>query len=211
MGADEAILLCDDLLVGSDTLATSYALAQLVAYVGYDVIFCGQETTDSSTGQVPPGLAERLKVPQITYVKEVQRFRGNRICLLREIDRGHQVVWSRLPAVLAMVKGSNEPREIVVSASRDRIRRVTVADIGCDPARVGLTGSPTQVLKVQWNETSCGSFFAVPTNLPAHARIRLVMSGGVQRRSDQVVFNRVTDDVLDSLARMIEENASESG
>jgi electron transfer flavoprotein beta subunit len=68
MGADEAFLLSDRAFGGADTLATSYTLAAGVRRIGhFDLILCGEESSDGATGQVPPGMAEWLDIPQITY------------------------------------------------------------------------------------------------------------------------------------------------
>jgi len=68
MGADEAYLLSDRAFAGADTLATSYALAQGIRKIGdYDLILCGEESSDGATAQVPPGIAEWLNTSQITY------------------------------------------------------------------------------------------------------------------------------------------------
>src|SRR5271165_3228458 len=71
MGADKAVHLLDDALAGSDALATSYALSQVLTQVGFDLVICGSESTDARTGVVPAMLAERLGVPQLTLAGKV--------------------------------------------------------------------------------------------------------------------------------------------
>ena len=72
MGADRAILLTDRAFAGADTMATAYSLGSAVKKIGeYDLILCGRQAIDGDTAQVGPQLAEFLKVPQITYVLEV--------------------------------------------------------------------------------------------------------------------------------------------
>ncbi len=73
MGADRGVLLTDRLLGGSDTVPTGYALSETIRKIGgYDLVLCGEETTDASTGHVGPGIAGHLDIPQVTYVSEVE-------------------------------------------------------------------------------------------------------------------------------------------
>jgi len=66
MGADEAILITDRAFAGSDTLATSKALAGVLKKLEYDIIFAGRQAIDGDTAQVGPEIAEHLGMPQIT-------------------------------------------------------------------------------------------------------------------------------------------------
>ena len=71
MGADEAVLLTDRAFAGSDTLATSYALSCCAKKIGdFDLILCGRQAIDGDTAQVGPQIAEKLAIPQISYVEE---------------------------------------------------------------------------------------------------------------------------------------------
>ena len=73
MGADDAILLSDRAFAGADTYPTSYTIAAAIKKIGnYDLILCGEESSDASTGQVPPGIAEWLNIPQVTYATQLE-------------------------------------------------------------------------------------------------------------------------------------------
>ena len=64
-GADDGILLTDRAFAGSDTLATSYAIAQTIKKIkDYDLIVCGRQAIDGDTAQVGPQCAEKLNIPQ---------------------------------------------------------------------------------------------------------------------------------------------------
>ena len=76
IGADRAVLLTDRFFAGSDTLATSYALAQAIRKIGEvfgtpDIVFAGKQTIDGDTAQVGPGIAKRLDLLQLTYVSAI--------------------------------------------------------------------------------------------------------------------------------------------
>jgi len=110
MGADEAVLLTDPASRGSDTLATSYTLAQMVRKLGdFDLILCGKQAIDGDTGQVGPGLAERLGIPQITFAIELE-VSGDKLSARRVLDDFFELVEVKLPAVVTVVKQINEPR-----------------------------------------------------------------------------------------------------
>ena len=72
MGADEAVLLCDRLLAGSDTWATSYALAKTAEKLGCDIILFGKQAVDGDTAQVGPSAAQYMKMPSLTWVKKIR-------------------------------------------------------------------------------------------------------------------------------------------
>ena len=153
MGCARAILLTDRRLGASDTVPTSYALAETILKVGeYDLILCGEETTDSSTGHVGPGIGGHLKIPQITYISKGEihggQFRG-----WRKVEDGTEVWETKLPTVATVNFGCNRPRLPTLSG-KIRAKQpgaITIWDadqVGLDPARIGLRGSPTIVAKV---------------------------------------------------------------
>jgi len=109
-GADDAILLTDKRCAASDTLATSYILSCAVRKLDYDIVLCGRQAIDGDTAQVGPQLAEKLDVPQITYVEALLELKGATITARRNIGNGWQVVRSRLPVLLTVTDDANEPR-----------------------------------------------------------------------------------------------------
>jgi electron transfer flavoprotein beta subunit len=115
-GADEAILVTDPKCAASDTLATSYILSCAVKKIDYDIVFCGRQAIDGDTAQVGPQLAEKLGIPQITYVEELIDFGGKTITARRNIGTGWQQVRTGLPALLTVTADANEPR--VAAAKR---------------------------------------------------------------------------------------------
>jgi electron transfer flavoprotein beta subunit len=152
MGADEAILLTDPASRGSDTLATSYTLAQMVRKLdGFHMVLCGKQAIDGDTGQVGPGLAERLGVPQVTLAISLEIVDGT-LRARRVLDDFFEVVEVRLPAVVTVVKQINEPRRPsmrnVLKAKRAEIATWSLADLEADASQTGFDGSPTQVIEV---------------------------------------------------------------
>lgn len=150
MGADRAVLLSDRALAGSDTTPTSYALAGTISLLGkIDLILCGEETSDSSTGHVGPGIAGHLEIPQITYVTEA-KIENDRIIAKRQVEFGFETWETTFPALLTVKFRCNRPREPTLSrkikAKRGNVIQTWSAkDAGLDESKVGLNGSPTIV------------------------------------------------------------------
>ncbi|MCK4326818.1 electron transfer flavoprotein subunit beta/FixA family protein, partial [bacterium] len=152
MGADEAILLSDPALIGSDTLATSYALSAAIKKIGqFDLILFGKQAIDGDTAQVGPGVAERLGLPQITYVRKLE-IENSKVKAQRTLEDAFEVVETKLPAVFMVTKEMNEPRYSsmrgVLRAKKAQIPVWKATDLDLDKERIGLDGSPTQVIKI---------------------------------------------------------------
>lgn len=150
MGADEGILLTDRAFAGSDTWATSTALAAGIKHIGdYSIIFCGRQAIDGDTAQVGPQIAEHLGLPQITYVEEL-KIEGNKVIAKRALEDGYFVIESEMPVLLTAIKELNQPRYpsirgVYDAYKGDKVRLVSAKDINADFDNVGLEGSPTQV------------------------------------------------------------------
>jgi electron transfer flavoprotein beta subunit len=110
-GANRAILLTDRRFARADTLATSYTLARAIETIGrYDLVLCGRQAIDGDTAQVGPQTAEKLGIPQITYVESIQSVGNGKIVARRSIGRGYEVMEAPLPCLLTVVGTANEPR-----------------------------------------------------------------------------------------------------
>jgi electron transfer flavoprotein alpha/beta subunit len=152
LGADEAVLLSDRAVAGSDTLATSVALKGLVDSLGaYDLILCGRLAVDGSTAQVGPELAEHLGIPQITGALKVT-FADGKFTVVRENDTSSEVLEVAGPALITMTRAEKELRFASIKgkmkARKAQIPVKSAADLKIDPVTVGLAASPTQVLKI---------------------------------------------------------------
>jgi electron transfer flavoprotein beta subunit len=109
-GADEAILVTDARCAASDTLATSYILSCAVKRIKYDIVLCGRQAIDGDTAQVGPQLAEKLGVPQITYVEKPVEIERRTITAQRNAGNGWQKVKAQLPVLLTVTGEANVPR-----------------------------------------------------------------------------------------------------
>lgn len=152
MGADQAVLLSDRAFGGADTLATSYTLAAAVRKLGQvDLILCGKQAIDGDTAQVGPEMAEHLGMAQVTYAASIE-IDGDNLKVQREQDEGYDVIATKLPAVVTIIKTLVEPRYPTVKgtmrANRAEIPVWAAADLDVDPNAIGLNGSPTKVKRI---------------------------------------------------------------
>jgi len=152
-GADEAVLVSDRAFAGADTWATTYTLAQAIRKINdFDLILCGKQAIDGDTAQVGPGLAERLDIPFVAYVRKISSCTNDSIRAERLMDDGHDLVEVPLPALFTVVKEINEPRipslKGKMRAKKIDITVLNAADIEADPEQLGLKGSTTQVVRV---------------------------------------------------------------
>ncbi|MFB6113135.1 MAG: electron transfer flavoprotein subunit alpha [Halodesulfurarchaeum sp.] len=150
LGADDGALLTDRAFGGSDTWPTSLALATISAELDADVVVCGEESTDSSTGQVPPGIAAHNDWSQLTYVEELEpNPEDGELIAVRDIEGGHERIAADIPVVVAIEFGANEPRVAglhrkIFSETEFEPQEYTASDLGIED-QVGLAASPTSV------------------------------------------------------------------
>jgi electron transfer flavoprotein alpha subunit len=158
MGYDEAYLLSDRRLGGSDTYATGLALATLLRHLGFGkgldeefVLVAGRQTSDGDTAHVPSQVAEKLQIPQATFI-ETATWHEGRIEARRIIEGGHQMLSLPIPCALSFTPTGIKPRRATLAgAVRSRRQAVTVLDIdaiGLRDEKIGISGSPTIVAKV---------------------------------------------------------------
>jgi len=171
-GADDGVLLTDRALAGSDTLATSYALALAVKKLSPDLVIGGRQAIDGDTAQVGPQVAEKLGWPQVTYAEEMH-FENDRLVIRRRLERGVETVSAPLPLVVTVngtapscryrharlvmkYKYARTDTELqaessdYIAGSRPSIKITEwdVEAIEADADQLGLSGSPTKVKEI---------------------------------------------------------------
>jgi len=153
MGADEGILISDRAVGGSDTWATSNTLEAAVRKIGeYDLLFAGRQAIDGDTAQVGPQLAEKLGIPQVTYVEEFEIDKNmTDITVKRQLEDGYEIIQLKTPCMLTAIKELNTPRYMSIGGifnTKNKIMKVwNAADIAVDLDTVGLDASPTNVFR----------------------------------------------------------------
>jgi electron transfer flavoprotein beta subunit len=151
MGVTSAVHILDDAVAGSDTLATAKILAAAIKKQPFDLVICATESSDSYSGIVPGQIAHFLRVPPMTFAKEIV-IDGDRIAIKRQSESGFDLVESSLPALVAVSSGINEPRypqlKGIMAAKKKEIKVYTAADLGLPPDQVGEKGAREKVLTV---------------------------------------------------------------
>lgn len=153
IGVDRAILLTDKKFAGSDTLATSYVLAAAIKKIkSVDLCIFGKQAIDGDTAQVGPEVSVILGIPLLTYVIKIKEINRNKICVERLLEEGKEIVKTKLPALITVVKGINKPRYPNLDGiKKSQLAKISIWDskiLDLDPNKVGLQGSPTKVIKI---------------------------------------------------------------
>lgn len=175
-GADGGYLLSDRAFAGSDTLATSYALACAMRNLEADMIICGRQAIDGDTAQVGPQVAEKLGLPQVTYAEDILECTAKKITIKRRLERGIEVVECPIPCVVTVngsaancrprnarnvmkykyAKATQEAQDagedyftMVNQRPYLKITEWSVNDIKCEAQELGLSGSPTKVKNIE--------------------------------------------------------------
>lgn len=187
-GADNAVLLTDRAFAGADTLATSYALSKCAEKIGkFDLILCGRQAIDGDTAQVGPQIAEKLHLPQISYVEEVLELNEKTVKARRAIEGGYEILETPTPALFTVID-ANEPRpknairimkykkaksklDLGADATAEDVEKLaakdlliqawSATDVGAAPERIGFAGSPTKVKQIQSVVLTAGDYKAV--------------------------------------------------
>jgi electron transfer flavoprotein beta subunit len=148
MGADDAVMISDDSLGGSDLWGTAVALAAAVKTQSPDLVMMGTQSTDAISGDLPGMLAEKLGFPGLTYARKIDVADG-RVRVQRETDTGYMTISAALPAVVSVTKSANEPRypslKGIMGAKKKEIKQLAAADLGLTVA-VGTDGAKAQLI-----------------------------------------------------------------
>lgn len=159
MGVEKAVLVTDPKLTGSDAWATAYVLSQALKKLEFDLVIFGMQSTDAATGLVASGVSEFLGLPQHTYTGKLDVGDGQ-VTSQRQTESGYDVVNSSTPAVVAVVKGINEPRypslKGIMQAKRTEIAIWSLSDIGVDASEVGTSGAKEKVVSFSPREPRKG-------------------------------------------------------
>jgi len=159
MGYDEAFLLSDRKLGGSDTYATGLAISTMLKHLGFTkeskepfIVLAGRQTSDGDTAHVPSQVAENLGIPQATFVETVKADGEGNVIAKRIIEGGYQIMKLPMPCTISLTPTGIPPRKpSLTGAIKARNAKITVFgidDIGLGTEKIGINGSPTIVANV---------------------------------------------------------------
>ena len=151
-GAEKAIRLTDPKFEGSDSYAIAKILHNAIKGLPFGLILTGALAGDDGYTMVGPILAEMLGIPHATMVKKIEV--GDGVAKInRELEGGlEEKVEVKMPAVLSIQTGINEPRYVSImgirKAMQKEIKVLRLADIGLSESEVGETGSWIKIEKM---------------------------------------------------------------
>ncbi len=158
MGADHGVLLSDRAFGGADAYATAYTLARGIEKIcSPDLVLCGMASSDGSTEWVAPELGVFLDLPVVTGVEEIAECGGEWWKIRAHIENGYRVLKVKLPAVLAVTRELNTPRNIsfsgIIKARKKDISTWDFKALGVPESSLGLAGSPTIISDLRVSES----------------------------------------------------------
>ena len=154
MGADKGVVVTDEAIAGSDSVATSLVLAEAIRNIGQDtpvdLVLTGLASTDGVMSVVPAMLAERLGLPQVTFASELA-VEGSTVRIRRDDETASETIESSLPAVVSVTDQINEPRypsfKGIMAAKKKPVETWGLSDLGVDAGQVGQANAWTAVLE----------------------------------------------------------------
>jgi electron transfer flavoprotein beta subunit len=148
LGGDDAVHISDEALHGSDALSTSLVLSRALERIGYDLVVTGMGSTDAEMSVVPPMVADRLGIPQVTFASALSVSDGS-VTIRREGERAVEEVVADLPALVSVTDQTGEVRypsfKAILAGKKKPIATWTLADLGVTAAQVGTLGAATAV------------------------------------------------------------------
>ena len=110
-GSDEAYFIADDSFGKLDSSQTAFILAEVIhsRIREYDLIICGEGSSDLYAQQVGPRLAEKLRIPCISFTQKFS-IENNQLIAERRVESGVEVIAAPLPALITVLPDINVPR-----------------------------------------------------------------------------------------------------
>jgi electron transfer flavoprotein beta subunit len=148
MGGDDGVHVGDDALHGSDALSTSLVLARALERIGFDLVVCGMASTDAEMSVVPAMIADRLGLPQVTFASSFSVDEES-VRISRDGDSAVEEVGASLPALVSVTDQTGEVRypsfKSIMAGKKKPVTTWSLADLGIDPATVGVSGAASVV------------------------------------------------------------------
>jgi electron transfer flavoprotein beta subunit len=164
-GADQAFFISDPSFSHLESSQTAAILGEVIrTRIPYDLIICGEGSSDLYAQQVGPRLAEILQIPCIPYVQKLT-LEGGRVVAERRVEEGIEIVEAQMPVLITVLPDINTPRipgvkdtlmaskKPVVTIKKEELTTVGAARLQA----MGMVATPT--------ERSCEKFAATPEEI----------------------------------------------
>lgn len=152
MGADEGVILSDEVFEGSDSFSTAYILTKAIQKIGnYELVLCGRQAADWDEGLVGSIIADNLGLPLVTLAEAVDIADG-KLRVKRVTLDGYQVFAVPTPAVVTVSNEVGQPRLPsgwgIIAAARKQVPVRNAGDIDVNPSQVGAGAARRKLVKL---------------------------------------------------------------
>lgn len=179
-GPEKAYFVNDETFVNLEPSQTAAILSDVIkAQVPFDLIICGEGSSDLYAQQVGPRIAERLGIPCATYAQRLT-LDGQTLTVERKTDQGVEVLQMPLPALVTVAPDINTPRipglKDTLSAGKKPVVNISRSDLpgGYDPRLV--TGN----MKAAGMDRNCIKYDADAASIAS--LVDALMKAGVLKR-----------------------------
>jgi electron transfer flavoprotein beta subunit len=192
LGVDETHCIWDRRLAHADSRTTGVVLAKAISTLEYDLVICGQKAADTDDGQVGYVIADKLDIPIVTCVTEIQLSPRDQTAVVeKKLPKGYRERLSvKLPALFAVEETLNEPRyaslPLLMKGLRMEIKQYDMKDLGLSPKMAGEAANKKQLVRVSAPKPRPKKIFTPDSSLSAAERMELIMSGGVIQKNQEL-------------------------
>jgi electron transfer flavoprotein beta subunit len=189
MGADRVIRLWDNIFEDIDAHSVSIILARVISKLDYDLVLCGTSSDDECNSFVGACTAELLNIPYVSRVVklEISSLTNKAVCS-RALERGdREVVECPLPALLAVDKRLNKPRYVSIKRTKTKLRNYSKLDSSSIESGPENIKPMTRCLAISQPKPRLKKGFTIDSNLPASERMKLILSGGLEKKEEKII------------------------
>ncbi|MEN6566304.1 MAG: electron transfer flavoprotein subunit beta/FixA family protein [Veillonellales bacterium] len=137
-GPGQAYWIGDDAIADkADAFITANILAAAIRKTdSYDLILCGEGSSDVYNQQIAPRIATLLEIPIVTFVKEIG-IETEKVIATRKLGECTETIEIKGPAVISVLPEINKPRipslKQVMAAAKKPSAEIKVSDLGLAP------------------------------------------------------------------------------
>ncbi|HVO67434.1 MAG TPA: electron transfer flavoprotein subunit beta/FixA family protein [Syntrophales bacterium] len=158
-GTDQAYFIADASFGNLESSQTAAILAEVIhtRIHPFDLIICGEGSSDLYAQQVGPRLAEKLGIPCISFIQKIS-LDGGQITAERRVEEGIEIIAVPLPALVTVLPDINVPRIPGVKDTLMASKKPVVTIKKDELAPIGEPRMKTVSLKASRMERTCEKF-----------------------------------------------------
>jgi electron transfer flavoprotein beta subunit len=206
MGADTAVRIEVHDLSLLDSLMIAKTLSMTISQMPYDIILCGDQSSDRNCGEVGSMLAELLNLPVITSVTQMAINSGdNSVTVSRKLEKGaRERKYCRLPALLTADISLNEPRYPTLTGRKQAEKQViSIISSSTGDDTVGPGAQFTRIVSV--NRPPPKKIFIPTGNISPAERIRLLTQGSTAKNNNRSILEGNPEEIAKKVTAFLKE------